>query len=273
MMNTDRGDIMGYEKYADGKFFKYENDRRGKSEMPSQHYHNVFEFYFLEEGICNYFIDDKSYEVLPGDIVLIPEGTIHKTMYEEGQHSRKLMTLSSHYIPSSVVEMMPSMLYLYRNPDIIPEIRKLLLRIESEYTQPDEYSEEIIESSVALLFFLLARNAKNRKTIQNGSVYATQAINYIKDNYSSEIKLSEIAKLISVSPEHLSRVFKKETGFGFSEYVTMLRLQKAGQLLKTEAKKSVAKIAFECGFNDSNYFSEKFKSFFGVSPIKYRKAQ
>ena len=169
--------------------------------------------------------------------------------------------------------MLPSMLHLYRNPEIVDEVKKILNVLEAEQLNPDQYSSEITEANVTLLFFLLVRNRTKREKILSGSVYATQAINYIKENFSSEIKLSEIAKKSSVSTEHLSRVFKKETGFGFSEYLTMIRLQKAEQMLKTELSMSVAKIAYECGFNDSNYFSEKFKRFYGISPIKYKKSQ
>jgi AraC-like DNA-binding protein len=264
---------MGYEKFADGKYFSYENDRRGKTVMTTQHYHNVFELYFLEEGTCNYFIDDKCYEVQQGDIILIPEGTIHKTMYDDGFHTRRLIQCSKHYIPSAVLDQLSSMLHLYRNPSISDEILKLLNLIEAEYNSADSLSGEIISNYVSLLFFMLVRNQSSRQHIESGSIYATQTVNYIKAHYGSDITLAEIAKLNSVSPEHLSRIFKKKTGFGFSEYLTMVRLQKAEQMLRSEKNKTIAKIAYECGFNDSNYFSEKFKRSYGISPIKYRKNQ
>ena len=74
------------------------------------------------------------------------------------------------------------------------------------------------------------------------------------------------------SQEHLSRTFKKHTGFGFNEYLTLVRLQHAEQLLKGDEKMSISTIAYNCGFNDSNYFSDKFKKMYGTSPLKYSKA-
>ena len=44
-----------------------------------------------------------------------------------------------------------------------------------------------------------------------------------------------------------------------------------GRLLKLEEKKSVSEIAFSCGFNDSNYFSHKFKTVYGLSPLQFQK--
>ena len=87
----------------------------------------------------------------------------------------------------------------------------------------------------------------------------------------SEISLPSMAKMRSVSPEHLSRTFRKETGFGFSEYLTLVRLQKAEYMLKNEPGKSVSDVAYACGFNDSNYFSDKFRKAYGISPSKAKK--
>ncbi len=66
-------------------------------------------------------------------------------------------------------------------------------------------------------------------------------------------------------------MFKKETGFGFCEYLNLLRLQKAEALLKQSDNLSISLIASECGFNDSNYFSVKFKEMYGISPKKVQK--
>jgi len=53
-------------------------------------------------------------------------------------------------------------------------------------------------------------------------------------------------------------------------YLLGLRLDKAARLLK-ETKRSVTDIAFDCGFNDGNYFSRSFHRYFGRSPRTYRK--
>ena len=98
-------------------------------------------------------------------------------------------------------------------------------------------------------------------------------LEYLHENFSSELSLNETAKRYSVSPEHLSRSFKKETGLGFNEYVTTIRMKHAEQLLKRSDSPSISEIALNCGYNDSNYFSKIFKSVHGVAPLKYKKAQ
>ena len=264
---------MEYEKHieSEARVIKYENDIHGRTVMASQHYHDIFEIYYLEYGECNYFIDDKSYEVKAGDLVLIPKGTIHKTMYGEGTHSRRLIYCSDHFIPASVVELLPSMLYLYRNPDISERIRQIFIEIEAEYTLNDAFSVDAIMDHLHLLFYLLARNREKNSSTHKNSIYTTQAISYIKKNYQSQIRLADIARQSSISPEHLSRIFKSETGFGVSEYLTMVRLQRAESILRNNSSVPISEVAYTCGFNDSNYFSDKFKRVYGVPPTKIRK--
>ena len=98
-----------------------------------------------------------------------------------------------------------------------------------------------------------------------------ECVKHIKKNFAQKIALSEMAKQYSVSQEHLSRIFKKETGFGFNEFITLVRLQRAEAMLKNENGKTISEIAYACGFNDSNYFSDKFKKAYGTAPSDVRK--
>lgn len=261
---------MLFKKSENGSFFRYEDASEGPTIYKSQHYHNVFEIYFLERGNCRYFVNDKSYEVTEGDVILIPEGTIHKTIYDDHPHHRRLIYCSAHYIPTAVIEDLPSMLYLYRNPAVTRELSEIFDRIAREYNSPDSYSDDVIQNYTHLLFYLLARNKNSKIETKSLNMYALQAVAYINEHYASDIRLSTMAKMCSMSMEHFSRTFKREIGFGFSEYLTMIRLQKAEQMLKSSEHRPIAQIAYDCGFNDSNYFSEKFKQIYGMPPVKYR---
>ena len=148
---------------------------------------------------------------------------------------------------------------------------KVFDEIDEEHENGGSFSEKIIRNNVNLLFYHLARNAGKAIPHSAGNGYVADTINYIKKNFSSDIRLSTLASLSSVCPEHLSRIFKKETGFGISEYLTMVRLQNARRLLREEPKISIAEVALRCGYNDSNYFSEQFKKHHGTSPLAYRK--
>lgn len=258
--------------FPDGYTFRFSNVKCTGTVMHSHHYHDdKFEIYYMVSGECNYFIDDKTYEVIPGDIVLIPEGVIHRTDYGASEHSRLLIECSSNYIPDSVKERLASVVYLYRNPTVSRDIYHLLKKIEEEYKNPDEFSFDVIRSHVAVLLYMLVRNEGTVEIADSKNEMIDSVVLYIKQNYHADINLSTAAKLHFVSPEHLSRSFRRYTGFGFNEFLTLVRLRAAEHLLKEQSNMSISDIAYSCGFNDSNYFSNKFKKAYGISPLKYSK--
>ena len=106
---------------------------------------------------------------------------------------------------------------------------------------------------------------------------------YIYEHYADNLSLEYVADKFNLSRSYLSKKFKTATGldlrlnseqetysFGFKEYIINVRIQNACNLL-LETNKSITDIAFECGFNDSNYFGDAFRKAKGISPHKYRK--
>lgn len=254
------------------RIFCFESAIACRTKVFDNHYHSWFEIYYLESGKCNYLIEDTLYEIKAGDMVLIPAYRIHKTAYSTASHSRLLLSLSDSYLPPYVHTLLEEDNYIYRNPKITADAYAIVKNIESEYLNWDGYSSDMINGYVHMLFTLLCRNRnyyKNERT--GGNIHVEKILNDIKSNYHCDITLSRTAREHSISPEHLSRIFKKETGLSFHEYLTSIRLKEAERLLKLEEKKSVSEIAFSCGFNDSNYFSHKFKTVYGLSPLQFQK--
>lgn len=235
----------------------------------TQHYHSGFEIYYMKEGKCHYFIDDRSYDILSGDIILIPSGILHGTSYGSKPCTRLLINVEEDFISPSVISAARSISYLYRNEATVTQVNDIFERIEAEYRHPDELSCEALRCYTEALFLLMIRNRSGEQLHHNNTIVEA-AIKYIQENYMSPIKLAQVAKMLSVSEEHLSRIFKKEITFGFSEYLTLIRLQKAEHMLKNEPSRTITEVAYACGFNDSNYFSYKFKKAYGATPTEVR---
>ena len=79
-----------------------------------------------------------------------------------------------------------------------------------------------------------------------------------------------MAEKFHISKSYLSKKFKHVTGFGFKEYIVNIRIKNACKML-LDTDMTITDIAFECGFNDSNYFGDAFKHIKGIAPYKYRK--
>lgn len=96
-----------------------------------------------------------------------------------------------------------------------------------------------------------------------------KSIEYIGNHYADEITVTKVAAHINFSPTYFSRLFKKETGRSYVEYVQFVRLQRAIALIR-HSDETLEQIAEELGFNTPNYFCNVFKKFVGLTPSEYR---
>lgn len=92
---------------------------------------------------------------------------------------------------------------------------------------------------------------------------------YMDAHYTEPLLLGEIAKKYYINAAYFSRIFKKEVGINFNDYVRTKRLEEAALLLKSTDLK-VYEIAGRAGFENANYFMKKFQEFYGMTPGKYR---
>ena len=92
---------------------------------------------------------------------------------------------------------------------------------------------------------------------------------YILNNLAS-VNRTSIAEHFFITPNYLSRLFKKETGMLLTEYIQQERMTKAQELLKN-TELSVSEIALQTGYPSFAHFSKQFRRFTGDSPNEYRK--
>jgi two-component system response regulator YesN len=111
------------------------------------------------------------------------------------------------------------------------------------------------------------KNLEDESALEGNCV--DQAVAYIRQSPISGLSLENVAGVIGIHHVTLSRLFKRQTGVNFVQYVTLHRLQQAGQLLLS-SKKPVREIAEEIGYTDYKYFCSLFKREFGVLPREYR---
>ncbi len=93
--------------------------------------------------------------------------------------------------------------------------------------------------------------------------------NYVNANYANILSLKHLAKLFFFNENYLGRLYKKEMGLTFSDYVTKVRLAHACAMLKN-TDKTIIEISLESGFNNVTYFNRVFKKTFGVTPTTYK---
>lgn len=96
-----------------------------------------------------------------------------------------------------------------------------------------------------------------------------KVIRYIESNYMNDITLNELAKLVLVTPSHLSRRFSETIGQSPTEYLMQYRLKEAKLLLRN-TQELIQEIACRVGYQDAKYFTRVFKRNVGMTPKDYR---
>lgn len=126
----------------------------------------------------------------------------------------------------------------------------------------------VFENFSALEITDMLNRLSGDKSLQNKKLHRIVA--FLRDNYRQRYCLDEIADKLSISAYYMEHLFKKEFGISVIAYRNHLRLLAAKELLKNTSA-SVTQIAFDLGWNDSNYFSNYFKKETGFSPSVCRK--
>jgi two-component system response regulator YesN len=121
-----------------------------------------------------------------------------------------------------------------------------------------EWITKICNNIVSIL-----NQGKDSKTI------ILKAKQFINKHFCENISLEAVAEHLGLSASYFSRLFSKETGESFTDYVINLRVHRAKELLKT-TKYKVYEVSEMVGYDNPHYFSRIFKKVAGVSPMDYK---
>ncbi|WP_248927928.1 response regulator [Paenibacillus hamazuiensis] len=168
-----------------------------------------------------------------------------KTLCVSAIHSVALHTMHE---DSAVIEDMP-----------LPEF---LQSIESA-RRPEELMERIRDVWAKWLSALEMKYNEGRQ-----HAYVQHVKKAVAEHYCEGISFAKIADELHVTRNHLSGLFKRETGESFSDYLTRFRIEKAKELMKTQ-RYMIYEISEMVGYSDPAYFSRMFKAVTGISPTDY----
>ncbi len=106
---------------------------------------------------------------------------------------------------------------------------------------------------------------------KTGSSYTVKCRDYIRKHYREKIYVEDIANPLGISPDYLSRLFRKEMGTTIQTYINQVRVERAAELL-VYSEQSLPAIATYVHFPTQSYFGRVFKQFQGQTPSEYRRA-
>lgn len=253
-----------------------------------RHTHEDFsELVIVLNGSAQHYVDKDSYQIKKGDIFVISNNTSHG--YENTSDFRicnimyRPQLLSSEtdirklpgYHALFVIEPYLSMEHCFRSRLTLQitdfdEVNNIIYTMIQEYNQKaDGWKTMMTSYFMRLVVFLSRAYSFPSLTVKYDIVNIAKSVSYMESHFLDPLSIGELAKQSHLSPRHFTRIFRDSYETTPGQYIFTLRMQHACSLLKN-SKLTISEIAFQSGFNDSNYFTRRFHSFHGVTPKQYR---
>lgn len=251
----------------------------------NMHIHDCCEVYYSISGGKKFLIDNRLYSFEPGDIFFINcnEGH-HLLQVESEKHERYVINIHPQFLIKHS-SAQTDLSFCFNSIDrptghklsLTSEEQQQFLSLVHKLSSPvsGDYGADLLEHSAFLelmvflneLFLSRIQSLEKPARLEKHSGRTNDIINYINRNISGELSLSTLSKLFSISPSHLNRIFKADTGTTIQKYITAQRITFAKSLLSSGHP--VTEVFSMSGFGDYSNFYKTFTKIVGVSPKKY----
>ena len=239
------------------------------------HAHDWYEIYFFESGEIQYYIEDQTFLMVAGDMLVIPPGKMHRivTVNESVTYSRMVVDLSEEYVKRLMRVVGGHFVfrgvthYHFSTGDEESRIKDLLSSFLT--MEADEAGVLSRDATVTLLLIHLDRLMKQAPVREAKEHQLAQVIRYINANYTRDVTLEEIADRFFISKYHLLRRFKALTNSTVHQYILTKRILLARTLLRQGI--APAEVATQCGFSSYAGFYQAFTAQTGISPSAFQK--
>ncbi|GIP30015.1 hypothetical protein J23TS9_51450 [Paenibacillus sp. J23TS9] len=270
--------------FYEASTFYIDRERKFQSSMPTHHYHNGYEIFYLVSGDICYFIDDKAYQAVSGALLIINMNEIHKLINSSGATFERITLefkkefLDDLFAGGLAVDVMSSFCegrpFVKLTGQEMSFVERLLEQMIHEFTKmPTGYEPHLKTLLFQLLLFIhrkmSAAPASEQTVISSIHKKTFEIVDYINRNYDQKLSIEQISGRFYISPSYFCKTFRKSTGFTFTEYLNNVRVKEA-KILLTRGSDKVANIAERVGFESLTHFGRIFKEFTGLPPLKYR---
>ncbi len=153
----------------------------------------------------------------------------------------------------------------YMLKPVKPSDFKVLLKRMTERVEEGREHEKVGSTQIVSEKIVKSSNAAGGQ-----QSFVEESVRYIQKHFKERLTLQMVASRVYMNAQYFSRVFKRETGVTFTEYVNTLKIQYACKLLET-TNYPAYRISSECGFTDPSYFNRVFFAQMNMTPKKYKK--
>ncbi len=256
------------------------------SMTPAQH--DQYEMLYMKKGTATFEIEGIDVHMAPNSVIIIKPGKTHNfivrsdsceliTLYFQLNKAKKEVG-TSHDSLNDFVDYIEDEatgafihLKLGKKNDIVYVMNRIL-REKMKYQVWGDFLSSLL---VIELFVLLSRALKQEweQSAKNRNLKLHELLNiakeYIDNNYSKDLTLSDVAKYIYLSDSYFAHSFKDKFGISPKSYILKTRISEAKALLENTDLK-ISDVAKSVGFSSQQRFNDIFKKYTDVTPLAFR---
>lgn len=237
------------------------------------HTHNEYEIYMFIEGNSSYVVENKIYDLEPGDIIIIRKNEMHRVHHKDNCEYKSLVIMVSpeFFKQFSCEEYEEAFTNSFLDTENkISADRAKKYGITDAISRLKKYSEickkpdaPVITSTITEILYLINEISEFNPS-SNVPPLIKKIISYISLNLKTDISLDDLASEFYVSKYHLCYIFKKFTGLTIGEYITQKRLALAEDFIKSG--ETLTGAAAKVGFNSYSSFYKAYKKSHNKNP-------
>ena len=257
----------------DGRIQLLFADNKGSETVLPAHWHEHLELLYVTGGSITAYVDQVRYELEAGDILLINSNAIHYT------HTHETTRYCLLQIPPVHLQRMAEDWQMLHFQEYFPAggmddclwsgLRELFEEMKRLHTDPQPGNQLLLLSCLYRMLYLLFTGAADVGRSTNRDLERMKrCMEYIRSHYQEPITLADGAALLSVTPEHFCRLFKRYTGQTFLRYLGQVRMTHFYEDLAGEDK--ITLLLDRHGIRNYKVFLREFKKNYGRTPQQVR---
>ncbi|MCH6258316.1 AraC family transcriptional regulator [Puniceicoccaceae bacterium K14] len=261
----------------------YQFDGKGVEEV--FHAHDRYELVLIIRGNGEWCLDTQSGDFKGGTVLLVSPQTLHS--FRSANSSSQLEAIVVHFPKSVLPRGLLSIEEAKPIKTLLEKAKRGLIFEASDAERIRFRMQALLRSKgmfriarLHVLLELIAQQSISQVVVEqiNGMKSSTARARFlsikrfINEHCEKPIGRSEVAAFVEMDEASFSRLFHREAGVTFSEYLAKVRIQSAARWLMIRKDFSIAEVARRSGFKNLSSFNKQFKKRLGMTPLAYRKA-
>lgn len=233
------------------------------------HIHTDFlELFYVHSGRGVAYLDGTNYILHKGDIFCIRPGQVHANFPLEDMMIYNCIISCAFLRTKSGLPTEELMPFLHLTGRTLMEVEGIYEDLLREYERQDICYQHMMSGGADRLCVSLLRFQAGHQTQIGRRRTITPLLEYLSE-HSATVTLEELARIGSYNASYLSRLFRETFDMSFTEYVNILRVNRAAKLLR-ETGLTAEKVGLEVGFHSRKHFYDIFRKYTGMTPGAFR---